>query len=294
MKYAMHRLFLGLVLSIGTCAPALAKVKEVQLTPKVTQQVAERARAQQKGFCSVGEIIGSLPHGLEWEADLKKSALIGFHEQGASVNNSFWSRFTCQQPRWNVLGFRVALSVPLGDLPPGNKPFLAYLSFARLSPDAAKQLYPLLPGVGIGEPAGPASKVSKLIPGIGLDSSKGLLCVKTGTAGDNLLQHLYMYQGNAGLNEQCGIGEFPPPQGSIATVLLQKNGRYQANVTALLMQARQNKQTTARLVIYGLPAPSAGGIWPSQSSSQLTALHDWKLSVVADECNWSTFPGDCK
>lgn len=288
----MYRIFLGLVLSIGTCAPTLAKVKEVLLKPKVIQQVAERALTQQKGLCSVDEIVGSLPNGEAWEADLHKSALIGFHEQASSVSTSFWSKLSCQQPRWDVMQFRVTLNVPLEDLPPGNKPFLAYLSFAPLSPNDTKQRYPLLPSVSLAEPVGTASKVSQRIPGISLDRSKGLLCMKKSGAGDYRLQHLYVYLDDD-LAAQCGSGEFPAPQSNMATVLLQKTGRYQADVTSLLMQARHNKQTTARLVIHGLPAPSAGGQWPSQSSSQLMALDGWKLSVVADECNWSTFPGQC-
>lgn len=294
MQRAIHSVSVGLALALCAITPAQAKVKEVVVTPsKITQQVGERALAKQMGSCSPKEIIGSLPRGEEWEADLHKSALIGFHEEGASINTSFWS-WGCQQPRWDVLQFRVGLSFPLSALPPGNKPFLAFLRFAPLSATSAQQKHPQLPGVSAPEPSASTSKASQRLLGVTLDNNQGLLCMKKGGAANHALQHRYLAQNDiTGFTNQCGNGQLSPLQGPSASVLLHSAGHYWVNVTPLLMQARQNQQSSARLIIQGQPGPSANGNWPSQSSSQLMALDGWKLTIVADECNWNTFPGQC-
>lgn len=275
---------------------AQAKVKEIQLQPTtIMQQLAERARAKELGSCSPNQIIGSLPKGEEWQADLHKSALLGYHEEGFNLSTSFWARFKCQQPRWDVMQFRVAVSFPLKDLPPGDRPFLAYLNFEPANPTDIRKQLPLLPPISPAEPPSGKSQPPQRVMGISLDSSKGLLCMKPGSPTGHALQHRYVfYKESSGVTEQCGNGLFTATQGSLASVQLNSAGKYWADVTPLLKAARQNQQSTARLVIHGLPAPTGNSNWPTQSQSQLMALQGWKLVIVSDECNWNTFPGSCK
>lgn len=296
MQIPVQRLALSLALACLPLHNSWAKVKEIQLQPTtVMQQLAERARAKELGWCSPGQITGSLPRGEEWQADLHKSALLGYHEEGFNLSTSFWSKFKCQQPRWEVMQFRVALSFPLKDLPPGDRPFLAYLNFEPATPAAVHQQLPLLPPMSAAEPASDKSRPSQRIAGISLDSSKGLLCMKPGGPAGHALLHRYVfYKESTGVTEQCGSGLFAATQGAPVSVQLNSAGKYWADITPLLKAARQNQQSTARLVIHGLPAPTGNTAWPKQSQTQLMAVQGWKLVIVSDECNWSTFPGQCK
>lgn len=274
---------------------AYAEIREVRLVPTtVVQHVTDRARAQTVGSCQIGDLQGKLPTGQVMMERLRTSALLGFHQQGAKVNKSFLAKFSCQQPRWEVLQFRVVLAFDLHELPLPGKPFLAYLSFkpsdlAQMTKVFPEMSFPAPPETGSG-----STHKSSVVSGISVQS-KGFLCYSTLPGSGHGLQFMFQYtdlDDSATATNGCGATSFPPPEplSELATVLRLTNGSYLANVAPLLTAARKSGADKVFLVVHGPQAPVGPSAWPTASASRVVGLGDWQLSVLSNACNWNQFP----
>lgn len=278
----------------GTTA-AYAEIREVRLAPTtVVQHVTDRAQAQTVGLCQIGDLKGKLPTGQAMKERLRTSALLGFHQQGAKVDKSFLAKFSCQQPRWEVMQFRVVLAFDLHELPLPGKPFLAYLSFKPSDPAQMAQMFPEMTFPSPPELGNGSTQKSSLVGGVSVQS-KGFLCYSTTPGSGHGLQFMFQYtdlDNTTTASNGCGATSFPPPEPvpEPATVLRLTNGSYLANVAPLLMAARKSGANKIFLVVHGPQAPAGPSAWPTASASRVVGLGDWQISVLSNACNWNQFP----
>lgn len=290
----LHRALCVLAAAACVAGAAQAEIREVRLEPTtVIQHVTDRARAQTVGICQIGDLKGKLPLGQTLKERLRTSALVGFHQQGDKVNTSFFAKLSCQQPRWEVMQFRVLLTFDLQQLPLPGKPFLAYLSFKPSDPAQMAQAFPELAFASPPELGTGSTQKSTLLSTVSVQS-KGFLCYSTTPGSGHGLQFMFQYTDldSTTASNGCGAMAFPPPEPvpEPATVLRLVNGNYLANVAPLLMAARKAGASKVTLVLNGPQAPAGSTAWPSTSATRLVGLGDWQLSVLSNACNWNNFP----